>query len=66
MKSEQIILWKKIGNPSPFSQSPRYSRRCWNTPESACDPVAQMDQSGRLLNGKSWFDSGQEHHFPLI
>ena len=29
-------------------------------------PVAQMDQSGRFLNGKSRFDSGREHHFPLI
>ena len=26
-------------------------------------PVAQMDQSGRFLNGKSRFDSGREHHF---
>ena len=24
--------------------------------------VAQMDQSGRFLNGKSRFDSGREHH----
>ena len=28
-----------------------------------CAPVAQMDQSGRFLNGKSRFDSGREHHF---
>ena len=27
-----------------------------------CAPVAQMDQSGRFLNGKSRFDSGREHH----
>jgi hypothetical protein len=25
-------------------------------------PVAQMDQSGRFLNGKSRFDSVREHH----
>ena len=25
--------------------------------------VAQMDQSGRFLNGKSRFDSVREHHF---
>ena len=32
-----------------------------------CAPVAQMDQSGRFLNGKSRFDSGREHHFsPLF
>ena len=27
--------------------------------------VAQMDQSGRFLNGKSRFDSGREHYFIL-
>ena len=27
-----------------------------------CAPVAQMDQSGRFLNGKSRFDSVREHH----
>ena len=31
-----------------------------------CAPVAQMDQSGRFLNGKSRFDSGREHHFSNI